>query len=95
MDEGSKRMLQDIVAKEVSALTEYDIAILRARKFYLSEGEAKKFAEVLEEEEKVVSYSEMTVKALKELCAEKGIDIPVEVTLKAEIIKLLEAVPAE
>jgi hypothetical protein len=49
MDEQSKRMLEKIVAKEVSSLSDADKAFLRARRSYLSPLEEKRFAEVLKD----------------------------------------------
>lgn len=49
MDEQSKATLAEIVAKEPAALTESEIAFLRARRSYLTEHERGVFAEFLVE----------------------------------------------
>jgi hypothetical protein len=49
MAEEFLEILKQIVSKEIHGLTEADIEFLRARKSYLSEEEAVKFAEILEE----------------------------------------------
>jgi hypothetical protein len=51
MDEQSKAALAEITAKEPAALTESDVAFLRARRSYLTERELDVFAEVLAEVE--------------------------------------------
>jgi len=49
MDEQSKATFDEIVAKEPAALSESDIAFLRARRSYLSSQQKEVFAEVLAE----------------------------------------------
>lgn len=49
MDEQSKAALAEIVAKQPVELSESEVAILRARRSYLTEAEASKFAEFLTE----------------------------------------------
>jgi hypothetical protein len=50
MDEQSKATLDAILANEPAALTEADIAFLRARRSYLTEEQKAVYAEVLSEE---------------------------------------------
>jgi len=52
MAEEFLEVLQKIVKKSKGELTEADIAFLKARRGYLSEEEAEKFAEVLNEVKK-------------------------------------------
>lgn len=49
MDEESAKMLAEITAKEPAALTEVDIAFLKARRSYLTEHQRNVFAEFLVE----------------------------------------------
>lgn len=50
MDEQSQKTLAEITAKEPAALSESEIAFLRARRSYLTEPERDVFAELLAEE---------------------------------------------
>jgi hypothetical protein len=50
MDDQSKAMLDAILAQEPAALTESDIAFLKARSSYLNEEQKAVFAEVLTEQ---------------------------------------------
>lgn len=47
MDSTSQEMLERILAKELDALTESDVAFLNARESYLTDGQRDKFASVL------------------------------------------------
>lgn len=49
MDEQSKQTLAEIVAKEPAALSESEIAFLKARRSYLTEHEKSVFVEILAE----------------------------------------------
>lgn len=49
MDEQSQKTLAEITAKEPAALTESEVAFLRARRGYLTEVEKDRFAEFLAE----------------------------------------------
>ena len=49
MDEQSRAMLDEILAKEPAALTDADKAFLRARSSYLNEEQRSVYAEVLAE----------------------------------------------
>lgn len=49
MDEKSKEILQNILSKELYALSEYDISFLRARRTYLSKEQKKKYAKFLKD----------------------------------------------
>jgi len=49
MDEQSRKALDQILAKEVVALTENDKGFMRARSSYLTEEQKSVFAEVLSE----------------------------------------------
>lgn len=51
MDEQSQKTLAEITAKEPAALSESEIAFLRARRSYLTERERDVFAELLSEEQ--------------------------------------------
>lgn len=88
MDAESQKMLEAITAKQVGSLTEGDIAILRARRSYLSEASAKAFASVLEDK---VVYSNMKNDELLALLAERKIVVPETAKKKADFIALLEA----
>lgn len=53
MDEQSQKTLAEITAKEPAALSESEIAFLRARRSYLTERERDVFAELLAESQPV------------------------------------------
>ena len=80
MDEESVKVLATITAKQAGYLTEEEVAILRSRKFYLSESERQAFASVLEEvveETDTKKYpSKMNKAELLALATEKGIAVP-------------------
>mgnify|MGYP006935473909 CR=1 FL=1 len=76
MDERSQQKLTEILAKEIQALTDNDIAFLKARSSYLSASEAEKYKKVLKEKvevtipEKIEAEKEVEEVAYKELQAQ-------------------------
>ena len=54
----SKKSLDEILAKPIGELNEYDKSILRARRSYLSEKQRKDYSEFLGFEEKTVKASD-------------------------------------
>lgn len=60
MDEQSKATLDQIVVKEPAALSESEIAFLRARRSYLTEHQKSVFAEFLIEEQPAAEQGEET-----------------------------------
>lgn len=88
----SKKELDQILSKPMSAINEYDVSILRARRSYLSDVELERYADFLEEKEKgedEVPIEEMKFKALKELCVQRGIEVPTTVKSKEAILALI------
>lgn len=87
LSHGDKSMLEKLLVKGPYKLEEDEIAIIRARRVYLTAVERKVFEEILIEK---VEYSAMTKAQLLKVCAEK--EIVAEPALKkAEIIALIEA----
>ncbi len=85
------KVLSSITAKQAGYLTEEEVAILRSRKFYLSESERQAFASVLEEvAPDTKKYpSKMNKEELLALAAEKGIAVP-DGASKEEILALVK-----
>lgn len=95
MDQESKKILDGILAKEVSALDENEKGFLRARRSYLSASELEKYSDVLKVEEaeetenEKVDYSKMTKAELEKVCVKRKLEIP-EDAKKADLVELLE-----
>jgi hypothetical protein len=58
MDEQSKKMLDEILAKEPAALTDSDKAFLQARSSYLSEEQRSVYAEVLADQQEAAEEAQ-------------------------------------
>lgn len=65
MNDGAKKQLDEILAKPVEMLNEYDISILRARSSYLTEEESEKYSEVLGGKKVIEVSEEKPVKKAK------------------------------
>ncbi|MFA5993363.1 MAG: hypothetical protein WC823_00215 [Parcubacteria group bacterium] len=89
MNEASKKVLDEILAKGAGTLNEYEVSILRARRSYLTAEQEEKFADVLKVEEEIVPLDEMKFTELKELCAQRKIDVPTTVKSKDAILALI------
>lgn len=92
-----KELLEKTLVKIPSEMTEGDKGVIRARRSYLSAIELANFEEVLNGEKAVVeeekTLMDRTVGELKQMCVEKGIEIPKDVKTKAGLIGLLEPAP--
>lgn len=87
-----KELLEKTLVKIPSEMTEGDKGVIRARRGYLSAIELSTFEEVLngeEEKEEEKTLMDHTVGELKQMCEEKGIEIPTGAN-KADIVHLLE-----
>lgn len=95
MDQESKKILDGILAKEVSALDENEKGFLRARRSYLSNADKERYADVLKVEEteepenEKVDYSKMTKAELEKVCAKRKLEVP-EDAKKADLVELLK-----
>ena len=89
LNQGDKSLLEKLLGKRPSEMGEGEIAIIRARRSYLTPMERETFKEILEVAEEKISYVEMTKAQLLEVCAEKGIDVEPALK-KADIVALIE-----
>ena len=91
MDDKSREMLSEILAKPISAMSDGEKAIVRARRSYLTEAQTRDLESVLETEVKVekVDYSKMKKAELLAIAEQKGI-VVAEDANKADIIGLIE-----
>ena len=91
MDEKSREMLSEILAKPISAMSDGEKAIIRARRSYLTEAQVRDLESVLETEVKVekVDYSKLKKAELLAIAEEKGIVVSEDAN-KADIIGLIE-----
>ena len=103
MDEQSKAVLAEITAKEPAALTESDVAFLRARRSYLTERELDVFAEVIgqpaeeakaDEAPKAKPFKKMNRAELEAELASREITFVAEAK-NPELVALLEEFEAD
>lgn len=96
MDPKSQETLAEIVAKEPVALTEADIAFLRARRSYLSEEQRAVFADVLTsaEDKQDEDLSSLSDRKLNKLAKDLELD-PKDFENKDELIAAIKEKQAE
>lgn len=88
MDERSALALKEILKKEIAALSENDIAILRARIAYLGSADLDKYQSVLFEESSEVETTGLTYHQLQEKGRLMG--LPVSRVSKEKLLKMIE-----
>lgn len=90
-----KQLLEEVLRKSIPEMGEEEVAIIRARRAYLTSVEREVFKEILEEKEVVVALEDMKFSELKLVCAERGIDVPTTVKSKEAILELIASTPEE
>ena len=65
MNEASRKMLDEILAKDIGELTDEDRAIIRARASYLTEEQRHNYADVLAEGQVSTEVEEVAPKSKK------------------------------
>jgi len=77
LDELTQKKLDSITAKEVLALTDSDIAFLKARKEYLTDGQVEIYEEIFSKEPSTVKQSDprrsRTYRAMQSQAKELGL----------------------
>lgn len=75
MNPEAKEILDTILAKDQSSLTDEERGFLRARRAYLNDADTKRFADILDGSNDEKSLADLSVPALKKLAAEKEVDV--------------------